>query len=108
MASSTEIKELRKLLGEPIPDGGNEDDTLFTGTELSTYIDDAPDMDRAALEGWRRKAAHFSNLVDVTDGNSTRAMSDLMSHAMDMVKMYTRSAGGPTEGRTRIGRIRRT
>jgi len=108
VASTLEIKELRKLLGEEVPDGGDASDTLFTDVELAKYIDEAPDMDRAALEGWRRKAAHFSNLVDVTDGNSTRAMSDLMGHAMDMIKMYTRSAGGPTEGRTRIGRIRRT
>jgi hypothetical protein len=108
MATADEVLRLRRLLGETIPSGGTEADTLFTDAELTQLIDDNPDMDRAAYEGWREKAASLSGLVDTTEGNAQRKMSQLLTHAQDMVKMYLRSSGGPTEGRTRIGRIVRS
>lgn len=99
---------LRGLLGEDIPAGGTEADTLFTDLEISDLILEHPtNMDRAAYEGWRIKAARLSNLVDTTEGNSQRKFSDLLDNASDMIRLYLRSSSGPTEGRTRIGRIRR-
>lgn len=109
MAPPSQIRQLRKLLGEEIPEGGTPEDTLFSDEELQLLLDSNPgNLERAAYDGWKTKAAHFANLVDVTDGNASRAMSDLMDNADKMVKMYQRSSAGPTEGRTRIGRIRRT
>jgi hypothetical protein len=109
MAAPTEQEQLRKLLGEEVPDGGDPSDTLFSETEIQLLLDQNPDnLERAAYEGWRIKAAEFANMVDVTDGNASRAMSDLMSNADKMVKLYQRASTGPTEGRTRIGRIRRS
>lgn len=105
----TDVNRLRELLGEPIPEDGTESDTLFTDERLEDLLTVAnDDLDRAAFEGWRIKAAHFANLVNVTDGNAVRQMSDLLDHADKMVKYYLRSSSGPTEGRTRIGRIVRT
>lgn len=98
--------KLRNLLGEPIPASGTEADTLFTTAALTELLEDNNNnLDRAAYEGWRIKAAHYANLVDVTDGNATRAMSDLLDNADKMVRSYLRSSDGPTEGRTRVGRI---
>jgi hypothetical protein len=105
MASPEDIARLRRLIGEKIPDGGSEVDTLFV--ELSDIIDAAPDMDRAALDGWREKAAALSNLVDTTEGNSQKKFSQLLDNALDMQKTWSRSSTGPTEGRARVGRIRR-
>lgn len=107
MAFPQQVKTLRLLLGEQIPEGGDEADTLFTDEQLEEWIDESGDVERAALDGWRAKAAHFANLVDVTEGASSRAMSDLLTNAEKMVRIYLRSSGGPTEGRVRIGRIRR-
>jgi len=105
----TDENRLRGLLGEPIPDGGTAADTLFTDERIQDFLEIAGgDLDRAAYEGWREKAAQLSNLVDVTDGNASRKMSDLLDHANQMVKIYLRSSSGPTEGRTRVGRIIRT
>lgn len=105
----TRTAELRNLLGEPIPADGDASDTLFTEEDIAHLLSENPgNIERAAYEGWRIKAAHFSNLVDVTDGNASRAMSDLYGNADKMVKLYQRSSSGPTEGRTRVGRIRRT
>lgn len=109
MATPTELEQLRKLLGEEIPDGGSSSDTLFTDDELQLLLDNNPNnIERAAYDGWRTKAANYANLVDVTDGNAARAMSDLMSNADKMVRLYQRSSSGATEGRTRVGRIRRS
>jgi hypothetical protein len=105
----SQAKQLRQLLGEVVPEDGTDEDTLFTDETIQQLLDDNPDnIERAAFEGWKIKAAHFANLVDVTDGNASRAMSDLMNNADKMVKIFLRSSAGPTEGRTRIGRIRRS
>lgn len=103
----TPDQRLRGLLGESIPDGGTAADTLFSNAEIEDLLGQFPDVERAAYEGWREKAAKLSNLVDTTEGNSQKKFSQLLANANDMVKIYARSTGGPTEGRTRIGRIRR-
>jgi hypothetical protein len=109
MATPEEVTALRGLLGEPIPDGGSDNDTMFTDGALMLLIDDAPDLDRAAWQGWRVKAANFANLVNVVDGASSREFSDLLANAQEMIKLYSRSSGGGlTVGRTRIGRIVRS
>lgn len=104
----TDDERLRGLLGEDVPPGGDAGDTLFTDLEIETLLLDHPgNLDRAAYEGWRIKAARLANLVDTTEGNSQRKFSDLLDNANDMIRMYFRSSNGPTEGRSRVGRIRR-
>lgn len=103
----TDNEKLRQLLGEQVPASGSELDTLFTDEEIQDFLTEFPDMDRAAYEGWRAKAAKLSSLVDNTEGNVQRKFSQLLDNALDMTKMYYRSSGGPTEGRTRIGRAKR-
>lgn len=105
----TDADRLRGLLGEEIPEGGDESDTLFTDERIDDLLTmTGNDVERAAYEGWRIKAARLSDLVDITEGNASRAMSDAHAHALDMIKHYQRASGGPTEGRTRIGRIKRS
>jgi hypothetical protein len=97
-------EELRQLLGEDVPVGGTPDDTLFTDEEISDLETKYLDLERAAYQGWRVKAARLSSLVDTTEGNSQKKFSQLLDNAGDMIKLYARSSSGPTEGRTRIGR----
>ena len=105
----TDRDRVRRLLGEDIPEGGDESDTLFTDLVIDDFLLIANgDTERAAYEGWKVKAAKLSDLVDITEGNASRAMSDAHKHALDMVRQFQRSSGGPTEGRTRIGKIRRS
>lgn len=103
----TPIQTLRGLLGEDIPADGDAMDTLFSDQEIQSYLDSTPSMERAAYEGWRVKMARLSNLVDTTEGNSQKKLSQLRGHAAEMVKVYQRSSAGSSEGRTRVGRIRR-
>jgi hypothetical protein len=103
----TQNEKLRQLLGEDVPVLGTVSDTLFTDEEILDLLESNSDIERAAYEGWRVKAARLSNLVDNTEGNVQRKFSQLLDNANDMIKMYLRSSSGPTEGRTRIGRATR-
>jgi hypothetical protein len=108
MADMEQIENLRAMLAERIPPGGSEADTLFASSELERILNtNGGNLERAAYDGWRIKAAEFANLVSVTDGAASREFSDLHKNALEMVKTYMRSSAGPTEGRTRVGRIRR-
>lgn len=100
------LDRLRLLIDDPVPLDGN--DPMFSDpTLLDILSQNADDPERAAAEAWTMKAARYASLVDVTEGNASRAMSDLHDHALKMVKQFQSSRTGPTEGRTRIGRIRR-
>jgi hypothetical protein len=103
----TDSEKLRQLLGESVPSDGSEADTLFTDVEITEFLLEAPSIEKAAYEGWRVKAAKLSNLVDTTEGNSQKKFSQLLDNALEMVKMFQRSSEGATEGRTRVGKIKR-
>lgn len=99
---------LRGLIGEKIPDGGVAADTNFSDAEIDDLLAQAgSDIDRAAVEAWRIKAAMYANLVNVTEGNASRQMSDLHKHALLMVDRLSKSSSSLTQGRARIGVIRR-
>jgi hypothetical protein len=103
----TPLDMLRLYLDDAEPiDGVTE--PMFSNAELQSVLEAAAgDPEKAAVEGWRWKAAKYSSLVDVTEGNASRAMSDLQNHALAMVRHFEQSRTGPTEGRTRVGSIRR-
>lgn len=106
MATTQEkITSVREMIGEVIPAGGTEAETLFTDDRVTAWIEASNSLEGAALTGWRAKAAQFASLVDVTDGAASRAMSDLLDHAEKMVKMYTGLSRGPAFGRSRVGKI---
>lgn len=97
----TDAERLRALLNDIDPDAYVISDEQID--DLLIEADD--DLERAALGGWRMKLGYYADLVDISEGNASRKMSQLYDHAKDMVKTYSSSRGGPTEGRTRIGRI---
>ena len=107
MATAEEVGRLRIKLGEMIPEGGTADDTLFSDAVLVTIVDSTSSFDEAVLEGWEAKKAQLANLVDVTDGAASRAMSDLFQNANEMVDIYYRRVNGRS-GRARVGKIVRS
>lgn len=96
----TEADRLRGLLNDT-----DEDNYIVTDEQIEDLLAESSDLERAALGGWRIKAAYYADLVDITEGNASRKMSQLHDHALLMIKAYSGSRSGPTEGRTRIGRI---
>lgn len=106
MAAPTPLDLLRLYVNDPNPTDGTLPE--FTDDELNWALtENSNHPKRAATEVWRWKAAKAAALVDVTEGNASRAMSDMQPHAEAMVKHYEAARTGPVEGRTTIGQIRR-
>lgn len=102
----TDGDRLRQLLGDTIPHGGSETDCFFGSDQISDLLlNSNGNLERAAVEGWRVKAADYADLVNITEGNAMREMSALHAHALAQVKYYERTTSGNSSGRTRIGHI---
>ena len=103
---ATNPERVRDLLGEDIPEGGVESDTMFTNAKITDLLAQAnDDVNAAVAEGWRIKAAKYADLVDTSEGTSKRAMSDLHTHALRMAATYGVSEATSTTGRTRTRAI---
>lgn len=107
MPETTDVTRLRLKLGESIPAGGTESDTLFSAEQLQSFISGNSTFDGAVLEAWEAKLAILANLVNVTDGAASRELSDAFDHANDMVAYYGKKSNGRS-GRSRIGKIVRS
>ena len=106
MATAETITSLRYMIAEVIPETGTEADTLFTDARLGEILDAAnQQLEAASYEAWREKAGMLANLVDVADGAASRKLSQLYDNALGMVRVYSKASAGPTEGRTRIGKV---
>jgi hypothetical protein len=108
MATTAERSTLRGKIGETIPPGGTAADTLVTDMQLDAWIDGSASMNAAALEGWEFKLAHWAGLVNVSDGASARALSDLMENAQYMIAYFSKQLMGTTRSRSRVGKIVRS
>lgn len=96
MATADEIAQLRQIIGE----------TTLTDDELGEIFDRSANMNDAARWVWRMKAAGFATLVDVAESGSSRKMSDMFKHALEMSQFDPDAAvPAPIVGRTRTRRI---
>jgi len=107
----TDLSRLRRLLGETIPSGGSESDTMFLTEEVTDFLQKGTEANKdfaveaAAYYGWRAKMAEFANLVNVNEGNAAREMSELHKAAKRMVDQFAGFVPTPSRGRARIGNI---
>lgn len=93
MATTEEINELRDLINDQaVP-------YQFTAPQLGVYIDTAGSVRAAAGSVWMIKASKLAGLVDVTEGSSSRKLSQLYKQALEMAAFY---GGDPTT--TRAGK----
>jgi hypothetical protein len=99
MADAIDIAELRRLINEP------DDVEPFTDVYLSGRLDAWTGLGSglAALM-WREKAASYTELIDVQEGNSNRKMSQLYAQAL---KMADGLDGGGSSVTTRQSRTRK-
>lgn len=106
--TAEQLASIRSLLGERIPSGGSEADTLFSADEiLAFWTLGEENVLKTVYQGWLAKAAELSNLVDTAEGNYSRKFGQLLEHAQAMVKYYGRISGGDPTVRTRVGTINR-
>lgn len=74
-----EVLKLRELGAIPV------DDTRYTDEVLwALILENSGSVNLAASTIWRRKAAAYAELVDVSEGSSTRKLSQLHRQAIDM------------------------
>jgi len=91
MATVIDIARLRLLIGEPTPD-------LYTDADLDTRIDTAlGDLNKAAYEVWVEKSASAAELVDISEGGSSRKMGDIYEQALTMAKFFGGQVSGGVE-----------
>lgn len=90
MASEADIAKLRLLIGEP-------DSEVYSDEDLSTRIDTADDMNKAAYEVWVEKAAAAAELVDISEGGSSRKMGDIYEQALSMARHFGSQVPGGVE-----------
>lgn len=107
----TPLQHLRNLVGEPIPAGGTESDTMFSDQDLQDILDQQ-DVNGSAFAAayyvWMQKAANYAKLVNVNEGNAARELGELQSHALRMADRYVGYVSTPSRGRARIGKIVRS
>lgn len=86
---SEETDRLRLLLGEPIPEGGDEQDTFFTELQVQSLLDNNNDsMNLAAVEGWTMKMARYARLIDMDEAGAARKLSQKYRQAREMSNFF--------------------
>lgn len=91
--ATTEELDLRRMLAELVPAGGASTETHFADADITALLSAAGGvLPAAAAEGWRRKAAIYADLVNVSDAGQSRALGELHAHALTMVALYERQA----------------
>lgn len=102
----TTAQHTRSLLGEVIPVGGVDTDTMFSDDEITDLLEQGFDNPfAAAYYGWMEKAANYAALVNVNEGNAARELSDLHRQAIRMADRYVGYVETPSRGRARMGNI---
>lgn len=90
MADVADIEQVRQNTGEV-------DSQDYSDIDISAMID-LLGVRGASHRIWTQKAAKYAGLVDVTEGSSRRAMSDLHKNALNMSKFYDGPEGGGAAG----------
>lgn len=88
MATVDEIAALRLLIAQPA------DVEPYTDVRLGALLDEGTDPRAIAASIWREKAASYSSLVDVQEGNSKRSLSQLQKQALSMAGGFDSELAG--------------
>jgi hypothetical protein len=92
--------QLRRLVNEP-------DTTTYSDAEiLQRLLDAGDDLNVAAAAIWHEKMALYSDMVDTSEGGSSRKMDQAWQHAKEMYELFT-SLVDAAGGRTVLRRITR-
>lgn len=99
MAVPTSLESLRRLIDEPTT-------AIYADAELQSRLDIAKgDKNVVSLDIWTEKLAAAAVLVNVSEGGSTRSMSQAFDHAEKMVEHFTALVA--TSAGTRIRKLTR-
>jgi len=93
----TDITDLRLYIDEPT-------DVVYPDATLLARIETAASLYHLARDIWLEKAARYSRLVDMTEGTSSRKLSQLQQQSLAMANNY----GGLAQDGTNPSSARRT
>jgi hypothetical protein len=96
----TALQLLRRAIDEPTAD-------TYSDAELNDRISSADSPEAAARDIWGEKMAALSSLVNVSEGGSSRALSQAYEHAKEMWSHYDALVRSATHAPVlrRIGRV---
>jgi hypothetical protein len=98
MATPEEIAALRLLIAEP------DNIAPYTDAELGARLDVAGATQYStAYHIWNEKAAGAANLVDISEGGSSRKMGDVYEQFLSMAERMRIAAISPTDPPTEFG-----
>lgn len=95
MATAADVQTVMENVNEP--------DTETYSDEYISALVDAGSVASASAVIWKRKAASYAELVNVSEAGASRSMSDLHKNALTMAKTFETEAAG---GSTGIGRAK--
>lgn len=98
MAEATTVAELRALTDATVDD--------YSNTTLAAMLDSGLTLNAAAASIWRRKAATYAGLVDVSESGSSRSMSQLYKNAVAQATFFQDLANSETTTEVLAGRVR--
>lgn len=81
MATPEQVAEVRTNTNELTDDDWSEQ-------SLDTIIETAGGVNAASAAIWRKKAAKFAHLVNVSEAGASHSFSDLHRNALDMAKQF--------------------
>lgn len=86
MATIDQIAALRRMI--------NEADNVepWTDDTLTLLIDASVDLEAAAASIWRSKAASVAHLVDISEGGSSRKMSEMYDNFLAVARSFELSS----------------
>lgn len=99
------VQRIRGMIEDRVEPHTFASDEIFTQYQLLEANEDA-----TAAHFWRMKAARFAHLIDVTEGSSTRNLSNLQANALKMAGIYSveaRAGEAPSSSELRPSRTRR-
>ena len=90
MANNEDYARLRRMTGE------TEADSTYTDVELDDILAQASmDFNAAAARIWSEKASGYADLVNISEGGSSRSNSDLFAHAKAQVDYFSSQSATP-------------
>lgn len=87
MAATVEIAQVRLNVNEPDDSNGYTDDII------GTLIDGLHGVRPASASIWESKAGRVADLVNMSEGGSSRSLGDIHDHYLAMWKQYTGDEG---------------
>lgn len=95
--TESQIKRLRTMVNDPIPDSGTDADAAFSNAELEEILTETNDIYQAASDIWILKAGMVQGGIESyavgSENYELTSMKDQYDHTLAMASMYVERAG---------------